>query len=63
MTITFLITALLAMCLLAAVVWFAIWLIGLGKFPEPIGRILTIIVVILALVALISYLFPGVLPI
>ncbi len=63
MTITFLIMALIALCVIGAFVWFALWIIGKMGLPEPFNKVAIIIVCLIALVAVIAYLFPGVLPI
>lgn len=63
MTITFAVSILLALLVFVAVVWVAFWIVGQMKLPDPIGKVAVIIIGILALVVLLSQLFPGMLPI
>ena len=63
MTITFLVTILLLILALAAGVWFCFWLLGQSGMPDPMSRIIRILICVVAFVIFIAVLFPGVLPI
>lgn len=63
MTITFLATLILLLIALAGVVMFVFWVIDSMGLPAIINRGGKVLVGVLALVALIVFLFPGVLPI